>query len=271
MNRGVMQKACYELWPATLLCGCLLFGVEAILAYALPMFQEQFADAWMQIKLIQTIVGAMLGIDASGGFGPEVFLAFPWVHPVVLSLVWSHALVCCTRMPAGEIDRGTIDLTLTLPVTRWGILRAETVTWIAAATVMLGMGLVGNEAGGQVFDPDGRPAITRSLLVVVNLGCLYLAVGSLSWLVSASSDRRGQALIVVFLILLGSYLLNFLSQFWWVAERISFLGLLHYYRPLYIIRDGSVPWRNLGVLLGVAIVLWTAAGIVLRRRDVCTV
>jgi hypothetical protein len=32
-----------------------------------------------------------------------------------------------------------------------------------------------------------------------------------------------------------------------------------------------VPWRDMGILVGVGLVLWIAAGIVFARRDVCTV
>jgi ABC-2 type transport system permease protein len=271
MNRGMLLKAAYESWPATLLCGLLLFSVEAILAYVMPIFQAQFSESMMQIRFIQTFVGAMLGINASEQLGAEAFTAFSWVHPVVLALVWAHALVCCTRMPSGEIDRGTVDLTLTLPLTRWGILRAETAVWIAAGVTVLALGLAGNELGGSFADAATRPELRRSLIVVANLLCLYLAVGSLAWLVSAASSRRGPAMIVVFLILLASFLLNFLAQFWSVAQRIRFLGVLDYYRPLYILRDGTIPWPDMGVLLGVAVVLWIAAGVVFARRDVSTI
>ena len=75
----------------------------------------------------------------------------------------------------------------------------------------------------------------------------------------------------MFLILLASFLLNFLAPFWTVAQRISFLGVLDDYRPLYVIRDGTVPWQDMGILLSVAAALWIAAGIVFSRRDVCTV
>jgi len=271
MNRGLLYKAALEIWPATLMCGGLLFGVEAILAYVMPTFQAQFSESMMQIQFVRTFVGAMLGVDTSDQLGPEAFLAFAWVHPVVLALVWAHALVCCTRVPAGEIDRGTADLTLTLPVTRWGVLLNETLVWLVAGGAILALALAGNQVGVQYVEAAGRPPLGRLLIVLVNLYCLYLAVGGLAWLVSASSDRRGPAMILVFLILLASFLLNFLAQFWTVAKQIAFLGILDYYRPLYILRNGQVPWQNLGVLLGVAAVLWIAAGIVFNRRDVCTV
>ncbi len=271
MNRGVMQKTAIEMGPATLMCGALLFGVEAILAYVMPTFQAQFSESLSQIRFLQDFLGAMLGVKVHGPLGPEAFLAFAWVHPVVLALVWAHALLCCTQMPAGEIDRGTADVTLTLPVTRWGILRAETAVWLAAGLAVLALGLAGNELGGRYVDPARRPELARTLVVLANLFCVYLAVGSLAWLVSAASSRRGPAMTVVFVLLLASFLLNFLAQFWELAERISFLGVLDYYRPLFVLRDGTVPWQDMGILVALAGAQWIAAGIVFDRRDVCTV
>lgn len=271
MNRGLMHKAACEIWPTTLLCGGLLFGVEAILAYVLPTFEAQFSEAMRQMRFVQTFMGAMLGINVSGPLGPEVFFALPWVHPVVLALVWSHALVCCTRTPAGEIERGTADVTFTLSVTRWDILRSETAVWFAASVAVLVLALLGDIVGGWYVADQQQPDMARLLTVLANLLCMVLAVGGLSWLVSALSDRRGPAITVAFVVLLASFLLNFLAQFWKFAEHISFLGLLNYYRPLFILRDGVVPWRDMAILLAVAVGLWTAAGIVLNRRDVCTV
>ncbi len=271
MNPGLMLKAVLEMWPATLMCGGLLFGVEAMLAYVLPTFQSQFSSGMLQIEFVQSLVGAMLGVDASEALGPQAFMAFPWVHPVVLAIIWSHAMICCTRLPAGEIDRGTIDLTLTLPVTRWAILRNESLVWIGAGLVVLALGFAGYMVGRAYVEPAARPDTNRTLLVLANCFCLYLAVGGLAWCVSASFDRRGPALALVFMILLASYLLNFLGPFSKLADRLSCLGLLDYYRPLAILRDGVVPWRNMALLLMLATILWTSAGLIFNRRDICTV
>jgi ABC-2 type transport system permease protein len=270
MNRGLLLKAAFEIWPSTLLCGGLLFGVEAILAYVLPTFQAQFSESLLQLQFIQKLLSAMLGVEASGQLGPEVFMTLPWVHPVVLALVWSHALLCCTRMPAGEIDAGTADLTFTLPVTRWGILRSETAVWLAGGAIILVLALLGNILGGSSVPIEQRPDLARTLIVFANLACVYLAVGGLTWLVSAASSRRGPAITVAFLLLLASFLLNYLAQFWEPAKQMAFLGLLNYYRPLFVLRDGLVPWRAMGTLLLASLTLWTAAGVVFSRRDIST-
>jgi hypothetical protein len=152
MNRGVMLKAAIESWPSTLLCALLLFGAEAALAYAIPTFSAQLRESIAQMQFLQNFIGAMLGVRAAGQFGPEAFLAFPWVHPVILALVWAHALVCSTRMPAGEVDRGTADVTMTLPVSRWGMLLSETAVWLVAGAVLLALFLAGNWFGSRYVE-----------------------------------------------------------------------------------------------------------------------
>jgi hypothetical protein len=270
MNRGIMAKAAIELWPVTLLCGLLLAAAEAALAYVIPTFQAQWSQSVSQIGFLQDFVSAMLGVKVADQLGPEAFTAFPWVHPVVLSIVWAHALLCCTQTPAGEIDRGTADVTMTLPVTRWGILVSHTVVWIVAGLIVIALALAGNAFGGSFVDAELRPGSERVQSMLANLFCLYLAVGAFAWLISACSNRRGMALTILFVALLASFLLNFLAQFWDVADRVSFLSVMYYYRPLFILRDGTIPWGDIAALLIAAATFWIAAGIVFSRRDVCT-
>jgi ABC-2 type transport system permease protein len=271
MNRGLMLRALREVWPPTLLLGCALMLVEGILAYVLPRFAEQFSEQIREMQFVQTIIKAMLGADVSAGLGPEMFMAIPWVHPVVLAVVWAHAIVCCTRVPAGEVDRGTIDVLLGLPVSRWGLMVSESAVWLASGVVVVAMGVAGSRLGGVRLAPWQRPELARIVIVAANLFCVYFAVGAFSWLMSALSDRRGRAITSAMLVLLASFLLNYLAQFWSVAEKLSWLSLLSYHRPLEVLRDGKWPLKNMAVLIGAGAALWTAAGVVFSRRDLSTI
>ncbi len=271
MNRGLMLKAAYEIAPTTLICGGLLLALEALLAYVIPGLQGEYSEAMLQVEFVRTMMQAMLGTEVGEELGAETFMSLPWVHPVVLALVWSHVVICCTRVPAGEVDRGTIDILLGMPVTRWEVLRSETVVWLAGGMVVMVLALAGNTLGSWILAEQSAPSISRTAMVVVNLFCFYLAAGGLAWLISAVSDRRGRAVTVVVMLLLASFFLNYLAQFWEPAEKIAFLGILDYYRPLLIMRDGVWPIKDMAVLLAVAVVLWTAAGVLFARRDVSTV
>jgi hypothetical protein len=109
------------------------------------------------------------------------------------------------------------------------------------------------------------------MLVMVNFFSVYIAVGGIALLVSALSDHRGRAVAVVFAILLASFLLNFIANFWQPAKRIAFLGILEYYRPAHVLQHGEFPLRDVVVLLGVGLVTWLAGGEILARRSITTV
>ena len=50
-------------------------------------------------------------------------------------------ILFCSRMPAGEVDVGTADVLLGLPVSRLSIYAAEALVWIAAGLLLIGLGL----------------------------------------------------------------------------------------------------------------------------------
>src|SRR6266576_737339 len=183
MNRGLIIRAFRESWPTTLVLGLVLFGVEAALAFVLPKFSGQMSQEWLQMDFARGIMQAMLGTEIGNRIGPQMFQSIAWVHPVVLALTWAHALVSCTRVPAGEVDRGTADVLLGLPVSRWEVFASETVVWLGCLTAILAAALAGNLLGGLGLSPDQRPPLPRLLIVLLNLYCLCIAVGGLTALV----------------------------------------------------------------------------------------
>jgi len=251
--------------------GLVLMGVETALAFVLPKFGAQMTQEWLQMDFARGIMQAMLGTEIADRIGPQMFQAMAWVHPVVLALAWAHALVCCTRVPAGEVDRGTADVLLGLPVSRWEVFLSETLVWLACGAALLAAALSGNILGGLALPPAQQPQLSRILLVLLNFFCLYGAVGGLAWLVSSLSNRRGRAMTIVFLILLALFLLNYLAAFWQPLEKFAFLSPLHYHRPVEVLGNGAWPWRDMGVLTAVGGMLWLAGGVVFARRDLCTV
>ena len=271
MNRGLIIRAFRELWPTTLVLGLVLLGMEAALSFVLQKFGAQMSQEWLQLDFARGIMQAMLGTEIADRIGPQMYQSMAWVHPVVLALAWAHALQCCTRVPAGEVERGTADILLGLPVSRWEVFFSETLVWLACSVALLAAALAGNMLGGLALPPEQRPQLVRLLIVLLNLFCLNGAVGGLAWLVSSLSNRRGRAMTIVFLILLALFLLNYLAQFWAPLENFVFLSPLHYHRPVNVLASGTWPWRDLGVLTGAGAALWLAGGAVFAKRDLCTV
>jgi hypothetical protein len=269
--RGLFTKTLYEVWPLTLLFGIALLAVKALLTYILPQIQAGLAGAIDEVPFVRPVLTAMLGTELGAQITSRTMQAFLWVHPIVLALVWAHEIVLCTRWPAGEIDRGTIDILLGLPASRRAVYFCESVVWLGSGALILSMGLLGHRMATPAMPPEMRPGLPRAMLVEVNLYCVYLAVGGIAFLVSALSDRRGRAMAIVFGIVLGSFLLNFLSQFWPPAKQIAFLGVMQYYQPAQILQSGTPPLRDIAVLLSVGASAWLLGGEIVCRRSICTV
>src|ERR1051325_10669536 len=207
----------------------VLAGVEALLAFVLPKFGSQFSQQWLQLEFARNIMQAMLGTEIVDRIGPHMFQSMAWVHPVPLALTWAHALLCCTRVPAVEVDRGTAHVLLGLPVSRWEIFFSETFVWLGTGLLILVAALFGNLLGGLGLPLEQRPQLPRLLIVLTNLFCLYVAVGGLAWFISCLSDRRGNAISLLFVILLALFLLNYLAQFWQPLAKLVFLSPLHFH------------------------------------------
>jgi len=271
MNRGLLGKALRETVPVTLLFGAAVFLVELALAYVLPAFQEQFSDTLLELPFVRNAVGAMLGTQVGESLGTEAFHSIGWVHPAVLALLWAHAIVVCTRVPAGEVDRGSVDFLLGLPVSRWEIHATETIVWLGSGLAVVAAVAAGNALASSALAPALRPPPEPRWIAAANLFGLYLTAGAFAWFVSSLSDRRGRAITLAFVVLLASFLLRYLAQFWEPARGLSPLSLLHYYKPLAILRDAAWPTGDLAVLGLAATALWGSAAALFLRRDLCAV
>jgi len=269
---GLLQKIWMEVrWPVLWL-SLGLCAVMSLLTTLLPKVLGNIHTTYEKMPFVKPLLTALLGVDPGDQVSAQLSQAFLWVHPTVLTILWAHEVMYCSRMPAGEIDRGTADFLLCQPVSRWQVFFAETIGWLISGLCILSLGYAGHLAASMSVQPGMRLSIPHTMMVMANLGALYLAVGSFSFLISALSDRRGRAIGVVFTVLLASFLLNFLAQFMdWAKAFSRWLSVMEYYRPAIVIQTGLFPWSDVIVLLTMAGVLWIAAGLVFRMRSVCTV
>ncbi len=269
--RGLLLKVYLETrWPV--LCfGVGLACIMAVLTWVLPTILGDIEQVFKTIPIIKPLITALLGVNPDSQFSAQMTQAFLWVHPTVLSILWAHEIMYCTRSPAGEIDRGTIDFLLGLPVSRWKLHCAETTGWLISGIAIIGIGILGHIFIAQRFAADMQPSLQVVLMILCNLLSMYVAVGAMAMLVSAMSDHRNRAMGVVFAVLLVSFLLNFLAQFWKPAQPWARLSVLEYYRPAEIIQAGAMPWQNIAVLLTTGLTCWIVAAVVLQRRSICTV
>ena len=268
--RGVLTKILHETLLGMVLFSLALLLVEVLLNLILPQILDQMDEMMARMPFMRDFVAALLGIDIEGEITAQLMQAFVWVHPTVLTLLWANETMFCTRFPAGEIDRGTIDVLLALPLSRRRIYLCETIVFLAGGVMMLGAGAIGYAIGSQSLPVENRPEWTLVALILLNLFCLYVAIGGVTFLISSFSERRGRAVFAVFSIVVASFLINFLAQFWSPAEPIAFLSVVEYYQPAKILRSGALPFGDIAVLLGIGLIAWIAGREIVARRSICT-
>lgn len=164
-------------------------------AAAFRLAAKDLAVEWRTRELLDAALLGALALTVVAGVSlaavpetPERAAAVLWTGVVVASLV------PLARSFTGEVDRGTLEVLLALPVDRGAVLLGKVlsnlvVTLAAAAVVLLGYALL---FGGTL---DGWPGLVPTVL----LGALGLSVAG-SVLASIAAQARGrEALLPVLL------------------------------------------------------------------------
>jgi ABC-2 type transport system permease protein len=269
--RGLVRKTVFETWVQLFLFCLGLFVVGGLLTMFLPQVERGANQVLATFPFVRHFLEALLGQNMGRAISPQMLQSIIWVHPTVLALFWAQEIVFCTRLPAGEIDRGTIDVLLGWPVSRRTLFTIEAIMWLGFGLCLVAMLVLGHYVGRQLRPSRTPHSWTNVFIIATNLYSMYVAVGGIAFLISALSNRRGRAMAGVFGLVLATFLLNFLVQFWPQAEVMAPLGVLNYYRPAQILATGEVPLFDIAVLLAVGLTTWLAAMEVFARRSICTV
>ncbi len=270
MSRAVLLKTLREDWLLILvvLVSIVLFEVVVVRMLIEAARDLELLRTWLERPLIKTLMRLALGDDLSGEITSTSLATFGLAHPFLYAVTWALLLAMATGAVAGEIGRGTADLLLALPLSRAAVYVSTSLVWLVAAILCSFVPLVGLSIGQRVF-PLAEPLdLARLALVATNLCALNVAIAAFTLLVSSLVSRRGLAVGVVLAVLLVSDVVNLVASFWEAVEPISFLGFLHYYQPLPIVRSGQLPPGNLAVLLAIAAVTWSFGLWHFARRDI---
>lgn len=244
----------------------LLLGFVVLFMFAIssmPLDENRF---WLDLPWVRRLMSAMIGADISEMVTRTGFTSFVFTHPLMWIMVIGFLLTLTSGVLSGEIDRGTMDLLATLPISRTRLYASLSVAALllglpTCGTVWLGAWLGRSLLGWRDVRLDALA------LLAFHLYAVYIFIACFAIAVSAACSRRTTALVICFVFVFYAFVLNLLVAFWPAAQKIAFTGFLHYYAPLPIVRDQALRWGDVGVLLGAAAIFWTTGLAVFRRRD----
>ena len=273
MSWAVVRKTVRDYLALTLvlMASVVLFEVLVVRILLEAAKDLELVREWLDRSLIKVFIQLALGADLMGDLTPTTLSTLGLAHPLLYILCWTLVLTIATGVLAGEIGRGTADLLLTLPVSRGAVYVSTTVVWWLALIPVSFAPLLGLWLGERAFPLSEPLDFSRLWRVSVNFLALNWSVAGLTMCVSSFVSRRGTAVAVAMAVLVVSDLINLLVPFWKAVEPYAFLGFLHYFKPLVVLRSGQLPWGNMTVLLGVAVVTWLIGYRRFTRRDIPSV
>jgi ABC-2 type transport system permease protein len=271
MVYGLMTKTIREILVMTLvLCVCL-FAFHLLLAIIAPKIITELADSFLKSAFLKTIIQGLFGDNVGQSLGTAAITALAWIHPVPLIMVWGHAVVFWARIPAGEIERGTIDVLLSQPVSRFHVVISDSMVFLLSGFFLIIAAVLGNQTGGLFIDPVNRLGLIPLIRTASNLYCLYLSVGALSFMISSMCNTRAVSIGITSFIIALTYLIHTLVPFWRAVKQIAFLSIMDYYEPLVIIRGSTWPMYDMCVLICLSILLWIVGTVIFTSRNISTV
>jgi ABC-2 type transport system permease protein len=191
-------------------------------------------------------------------------------HPFILLTMLGWSIARGSASVAGEIERGTLDLTLSRPVPRWMYLSAQVLVGVLSIAMLAATIVTATLIANRFFplrDPPTALALARPATMLVALGVAvfgytvpFSAIDSVRW-------RPGVvAMGVTLLGLVGIMLARQFEGYEWIEK----FSVMRAYAPVTVAVKGAPLAHNGGILAGVF-----AAGVVLAflaftRRDLPT-
>lgn len=218
---------------------------------------EEYVDAW------PPALRQMFSIEAIGtieGFMAAELYAFGWVILLGLYMAYSAA-----SLIADDVEHGRMDMTLSLPVSRWRVVVEKYLTMLVPIVVVNAIGFLTVYIGLILIDES---ISTVDLLAVHLLSVPYLlATASIGVLASVLFDRATIAQRVAAGAAFGLFLIESVLE----GTDYGDVGLIapsRYYDPTEILVHSEYNLEGAALLLVASAVIVAASAIWFSKKDV---
>lgn len=267
---AIIKKQLIETrWFLTILA-CSLFAVSWLWVYLAVKIERALADPTdMRRQIGSRGFLAGMGGAAMDYSSPAIELAF-WNHPLLILTFVLWPISRASAAPAGEIEKGSLDLVLSRPISRSTYLTAQIVTMVIGLMV-LGAALdLGNLIGCR-FNAVATPtSAVRLLRPTINLIALGLSIYGFTIVVSAVDIVRWRATLAGSMITLVGYVFHVIANIpaYENLKPLDHFSIFKAYNPVaaYVVGGEALSF-NIAVLAMICIVASCGSYLTLSQRD----
>jgi ABC-type transport system involved in multi-copper enzyme maturation permease subunit len=241
----------------------------ALWGYLMTVVYARFGADVRQILesgLFGDIVDLLSAFTGGNVFSLSGSIALSFLHPVAIVLVATLAVGYPLGAIAGERQRGTLEVLLARPIGRRGLLGSVLVVLVVLISLAVAAVLAGAAVAAVVEGVAAELDPAALAACWLNGVALYLAIGCLAIVASASSDRVVPALGTTFAFVLTSSAIDVIGTVWPSAAGLRPWSVFHYLPVAEVLRGRLSP-TDLAVLGAVAMAAFGAALVIFPRRD----
>jgi ABC-2 type transport system permease protein len=193
-----------------------------------------------------------------------------WNFPVVPLLVLCWAIARGSAAVAGEVERGTLDLAMSRPMSRWSFLMAQVVSAVLGFVIMLAVLWGSNLAANWYYAIEEPPPPLGVLRPCVNVLALGFSVFGYTLIFSAFDVARWRASLIGSALTIGGLIGYFVAnseelkeRWWWLEWLTVFKG----YAPVEAAVKAELFGPHVAALCGVGVAGIILAYLFFQGRD----
>lgn len=253
-----------------------LFGLSWVFVWATNRFEARARQDTDPVKAMRSSMRRLAFAKALGGPSADAsstsLEVMFWRHPLVILLAALWPISRGSIGVAGELERGTLDLVLSRPVSRWSYLITQ-LTSAVIGLLVLGLAmLAGNQVGTQYNWIEAPPGILVLLKPVVNLLALAFSMYGVTLLLSTLDLVRWRPTLVASSLTLACYIAQVIANIpslenWKWLEHVSIFTA---YDPVEAALKGQNLAFNAGILGSIGLAGVILGLIAFQTRDLPT-
>jgi len=264
----LVRRSSGDAWHV--LAGCLLLLTAFQLVLAAQAASIETSQAFGKMAdFIPAFLQRGLGQQALLLASFKGTIAFGYFHPIIVVLVSVLAVYLATE-PAYDVESSRVDLLLARAIPRHRLITRSLLLSAGAVAGVMALMALGTWTGLHVFASSHAaswPSASTIANLIVHLTAVAWCFTGLGLAVAAGSGRWITAFTSVALLLVVTYLLDYLAIGWRPARAVAWLSPFDYYPAIPILAGTAPVWNNLLVLWSATVVFVAIAYWRFERRD----
>jgi ABC-2 type transport system permease protein len=246
-----------------------LFGLSWLFVYATSRIEER-------MRAVAALGGAARPMRMLRGLGGE---SMDFTSPAIEMAFWNHPFIVLTfaiwvigrgsAAVAAEVERGTMDLILSRPISRTRYLAAQVTVALTGLAVLAGAMILGNWLATRYNSIQDPPSLALLLKPSANLAALGLSIYGYTLLCSALDSVRWRPNLIASVVTLAGFIANVVANLptledWKWLEKLS---IFKAFDPVEVVTKGQTLAFNLAILSGLGVAGVIFAFLAFSARD----